>query len=55
MTVTDGCALAIGLLFMLLIVTMIGVDDVLQFTYLVFEMDGLDFGFLETCSYTSVT
>ena len=47
MAFADGGPLAVSLLLMFLIVTMIGVDNVLELAEFVFEVDSLDFGIVQ--------
>ncbi len=47
MLFTDLGPLAVGGPLVFLIVTMIPVDQVLELSYLVLEMDGLDFGIVQ--------
>ena len=46
----DPGALLVGGLLMLLVVPVVGVDDVAEFADLVLEVDGADFGVIEMCS-----
>lgn len=43
----DGGSLAVSFLLVLLVVTMIGVDNVLELAEFVFEVDGLDFDVIQ--------
>ncbi len=47
MTVANSSSLLISGFFMFLVMSMIGIDNVLELAYLVLEMDGFDFGIVK--------
>ena len=50
MALRDPGALLVGRLLMLLVVTVIGIDDIAELADLVLEVDGANFGVIEMCS-----
>ncbi len=51
MAVADGCPLAIGFLFVLLVMPVVAVDQILELAKLTLQMDGFDFGVIQLGIY----